>query len=80
MPCVTLLVLKLMEDAAYPSGALPVIFPKISFTNMSDIIYTVKLFPQIIAHATEICGSLRYILSACPFCFTWQIEGGMKSL
>lgn len=42
--------------------------------------YTVKLFPQIVTHTTKICDSLGYISSTCPFCFTWQIEGGKKSL
>lgn len=82
MPCVTLVVLELMEDAAYPSGAFPSNYiSKNEFhKHVRLIIYTVKLFPQIITHTTKICGSLRYISSACPLCFTWQTEGGKKSL
>lgn len=82
VPCVTLAVLELMEDAAYPSGAFPsnYISKNESHKHVRLSIHTVKLFPQIITHATKISGSLRYISSACPFCFTWQIEGGKKSL
>lgn len=69
-----------MEDAVYPSGAF--------FSNQiskkefhkPSVHSKIILFSEIITHSTKRCDSLGYVLSAFPFCFTWHIEGGKKSL